>query len=53
MKNKIIDCKNKEMYFHILPLREEKNLENSRYTFWAQMNNMAMQNIMVQQMKRA
>ncbi len=49
----IINCKSKEIYYNAKPLKEEDDLRDERYAFWAQMNNLAMQNIMVQQMKMA
>ena len=49
----IINCKSKEIYYNAKPIEEEESVIDERYAFWAQMNNLAMQNIMVQQMKMA
>ncbi len=46
-----IDSKSKEIYFKINPILEDEETLNSRFTFWVNMNNLAMQNMMVQQMK--
>ena len=51
MKYKLIDSKSKELYYNARPMVEEEELINSRFTFWNQMNNLAMQNMMVQQRK--
>ena len=48
----LIDSKSKERYYSIEPLTEDSNLINSRYTFWVNMNNIAMQNVMVQRIKK-
>ena len=53
MQNRIIDSKSKEIYFKIKPILEDESTLNSRFTFWVNMNNLAMQNMMVQQMKMA
>ena len=51
MAYKLIDSKNKELYYYTPPLSEEREQIEARYSFWSQMNNIAMQNMMVQQRK--
>lgn len=51
MDFKLIDTKRKEMYFNIRPITDEDNIINARYVFWAKMNDLATQNIVIQNMK--
>ncbi|MBQ9246861.1 hypothetical protein IJ182_11420 [bacterium] len=53
MAYKVIDCKNKEIYYYsaLQPALEEQSQISARFTFWARMENIAMQNMMIQQRK--
>ncbi len=51
MKYVLIDSRHKEKYYSIKPIIEDEELINARFTFWANMNNLAMQNMMIQKRK--
>lgn len=51
MNFKLINTKTKEMYCNIRPIIDEDNTMNARYVFWAKMNDLATQNIVIQNMK--
>ena len=51
MDYKVIDSKNKELYYNLPPMKESESILNARFEFWASMNNIAMQNMMLQQRK--
>lgn len=53
MDFKVIDCKIKEIYFNAKPIQEDESLVESRFLFWKSLNNLAVQNISIQQIKMA
>ena len=53
MDYKIIDCKIKEIYFNAKPIVEDEAIVESRFLFWNSLNNLAVQNISIQQIKMA
>ena len=53
MQYKVIDCKIKEIYFNLKPIQEEDSLVESRFLFWNSLNNLAVQNMSIQQIKLA
>ena len=53
MSYREIDTKTKEMYYSIQPIIDEENTINERFMFWAKMNDLATQNIVIQNMKLA
>jgi hypothetical protein len=53
MNYKVIDCKVKEIYFNAVPIQEAEEVVESRSLVWKSLNNLAMQNYSIQQIKRA
>ena len=53
MQFKQIDCKMKEIYFNARPLKEEAEVIEARFTFWNSLNNIAINNMAIQQIKMA
>ncbi len=53
MDYKVIDCKIKEIYFNAKPIEEDESIVESRSLFWNSLNNLAVQNISIQQLKMA
>ena len=41
---KLIDCKVKEIYYNLPPIKEDTETENSREIFWVSMNMMGITN---------
>ena len=50
---KQIDCKIKEIYYNAKPIQEEVEVIESRFLFWNSLNNLAVQNFSIQQIKMA
>ncbi len=53
MQYKVIDCKIKEIYFNAVPIEESEEVTESRTLFWKSLNNLAVQNISMQQLRTA
>ena len=53
MQYKQINCKMKEIYFNARPLKEDAEVIESRFTFWNSLNNLAINNMAIQQIKMA
>lgn len=53
MQYKQIDCKIKEIYYNAKPITEEPEIEESAHKFWNSLNNLAIRNIAIQQVRMA
>ena len=53
MQYKQIDCKIKEIYFNARPLKEEAEVIEARFVFWNSLNNLAINNMAIQQIRMA
>lgn len=53
MQYKVIDSKVKEIYFVPNIIEDDASVVESRDLFWATLNNLAVQNISMQQLKMA
>jgi len=53
MQFKVIDSKVKEIYYISHTIEEEASVVESRDLFWASLNNLAVQNISMRQLKMA
>ena len=49
IQTRVIDCKMKEMYYEVSPIKEAESTLKSRFDFWKGMNCVALQNITFQQ----
>lgn len=53
MEYKQIDCKFKEIYYTAKPIKEDAEVIESRFLFWNSLNNLAIKNMAIQQVKMA